>query len=389
LEAPSEQKNDARTADEWKRKFAQTEVYQRNVAMPLKEIGAIQTGGVHKKNRLGVVGAFRQFFTLTRRYAEVLTKDKLTLFILFAQAPVIALLTFFVMSENQPRDFVYFVLSLVAVWFGTSIAAREIVREQPIYRRERMVNLGAAPYLASKIFVLGFIVIVQCVLLFAPLKFLDLIGAMKMPGIWFGIPQLSTVILTAAVGISLGLLISALVKTSQMATSLVPLILIPQILFSGIVGVPESASRVVGLTMPAAWSFDSLKRFSGLETLEPEGATSGDKTRGLGLYKFVETENDRVIVDAKKDLDAFKVSIEEKLRDLETDVRNGQATGLPTFREPPALGEPKKIPEDLSGYVAFLHPWMNRVLNQSVLMLMFFILTLATLVVLRLKDKRY
>jgi hypothetical protein len=77
------------------------------------------------------------------------------------------------------------------------------------------------------------------------------------------------------------------------------------------------------------------------------------------------------------------------LRDLETDVRNGQATGLPTFREPPALGEPKKIPEDLSSYVAFLHPWMNRVLNQSVLMLMFFILTLATLVVLRLKDKRY
>jgi hypothetical protein len=85
-------------------------------------------------------------------------------------------------------------------------------------------------------------------------------------------------------------------------------------------------------------------------------------------------------------LDAFKVSIEEKLRDLETDLRNRQASSLPTLREPPTLAEPKKIPEDLSGYVAFLHPWMNGVLNQLVLMLMFFILTIATLVVLRLKD---
>ena len=136
------------------------------------------------------------------------------------------------------------------------------------------------------------------------------------------------------------------------------------------------------------WSFDSMKRFSGRETLEPEGAMPGDKTRGLGLYKFVETENDRVIVDAKKDLDAFKVSVEEKLRDLENDLRSGQASGMPTFREPPALGEPKKIPDDVSAYVRFLHPWMNGVLNQSVLMLMFFILTLVTLVILRLKDKR-
>jgi hypothetical protein len=251
-----------------------------------------------------------------------------------------------------------------------------------------MVNLGILPYLASKIFVLGVIAAAQCFLLFAPLKFFDLIGAMPMPGAAFGILQLGTMILTAVVGVALGLLISALVKTSEMATSLVPLILIPQILFSGIVGVPEGANRVVGLTMPAAWSFDSMKRFSGLDTLEAEGAAASGKTRGLGLYQFIESENDRVITDAKKDLEAFKVSTEEKLRDLETDLRNGQASSLPTLREPPTLAEPKKIPENLSGYVTFLHPQMNAILNQSVLMLMFFILTVATLLVLRLKDTR-
>ena len=57
---------------------------------------------------------------------------------------------------------------------------------------------------------------------------------MAMPGELFGLPQLWAMLLTAAVGVALGLFISALVRTSEMATSLVPLILIPQILFSGL-----------------------------------------------------------------------------------------------------------------------------------------------------------
>ena len=40
------------------------------------------------------------------------------------------------------------------------------------------------------------------------------------------------------------------------------------------------------MTMPAAWSFDTMKRYSTLETLEPEGAWPGDGTKGLGLYNY-------------------------------------------------------------------------------------------------------
>ncbi|MCC7306805.1 MAG: hypothetical protein IT173_04520, partial [Acidobacteria bacterium] len=46
----------------------------------------------------------------------------------------------------------------------------------------------------------------------------------------------------------------------------------------------------------------------------------------------------------------------------------------------------RKLPDDLSGYVTFLHPWMNEVVNQIVLMLMFGMFVAATLIVLRLKD---
>ncbi len=375
-------------ADDWKRKFTQTPQYRRNIEEPLKQIGKIVSGGTQKKNRLGIFGSLRQFSTLSRRYAEVLFKDKFNLLILLAQAPIIALMTFLVMGANLPRDLVYFVLALVAVWFGTSVSAREIIRERAVYRRERMINLGIFPYLASKLCVLGIIVGVQCLLLFAPLKFFDLIGAMPMPGEFFGIPQIWTMFLTAAVGIALGLLVSVLVKTSETATSLVPLILIPQILFSGLIGVPTGLSKVVSLTMPAAWSFDTMKRFSTLDTLREEGAEANGKTRGRGLYKSVETENDKMIADARKNLGDYKKDSEVKLDDYEANLRNGQTASAPTLDAPPNIGDARKIPENLSNYVTFLHPWMNEVLNQFVLMLMFFLLVSAALLILRLQDLR-
>lgn len=383
LESPTDQnepKSTERIAEDWKQKFLKTSQYKNNIEDPLKQVGQVNSQGVQKKSRLGIFGTIRQGITLSRRYFEVLLKDKFNLFILFAQAPIVAFLTFLVMDTNQPRDFVYFVLSLVSVWFGTSVAAREIIRERPVYTRERMVNLGLIPYLFSKIFVLGIIVGIQCLMLFIPLKIFDLAGLMKMPGELFGIPQLWAMLLTAAVGISLGLFVSAVVKTSEMATSLVPLILIPQILFSGLVGVPVGASKVAGMAMPATWSFDTMKRFSTLDTLEEEGAKPKGQTMGLGLYKYIEKENERIIDDAKKDIDLYKrVSLEKATRDFKDGI-------APTMEDPPNPQDAFKVPENLSDYINFLHPWMNEVLNQLVLMIMFWILVFSTLIVLRIKD---
>ena len=377
-----------RVAEDWKIKFTKTAEYKHNVYEPLKELGTLQSGGLKKKNRLGLFGAIRQWGTLSRRYSQVLLRDKLTLFILFAQAPIIALLTFFVMGENQPRDFVYFMIALVAVWFGTSVSSREIIRERAIYKRERMVNLGLLPYIFSKLFVLGSIVGFQCLLLFVPLKFFDLVGLMPMPGLLGGIPQFWVMLLTSAVGIAIGLLISALVKTSEMATSLVPLILIPQILFSGLVGVPQGINKLAGLTMPAAWSFDTIKRYSTLDTLEPEGAFPNGETEGKGLYKFIESENEKIISDAKEELGDYKKDSEKKLESFQKELMNGGTPAAPKLDEPPKIADAKKMPEDLSRYISFLHPWMHEILNQFVLMLMFGMMVIATIIVLRFQDTR-
>lgn len=378
-------------AEEWKQKFLKTPQFQKNVFEPLKQLGSVQSQGVQAKRRLGLFGSIRQFLTLSRRYWEVLFRDKLNLFILFAQSPIIAVLTYFVMGENQPRDFAYFVLSLVAVWFGTSVSAREIIRERAVYNRERMVNLGLLPYVGSKIFVLGIIVGLQCLMLFVPLKLLDLVGLMPMPGELLGIPQFWVMLLTASVGIALGLLISALVKTGEMATSLVPLILIPQILFSGLVGVPSGMNKVAGLIMPATWSFDAMKRFSTLDTLEPEGADPKGKTEGKGYYDWVEAQNDKLIEDSRTKIKDYKKDQEKKIDDYEDDLKDNLSVGksppdMPKLDKEPGIDNPTKVDKNLSSYVNFLHPWMDEVLNQIVLMLMFFFLFVATLIVLRMQD---
>ncbi len=376
-----------RVAENWKQRFAQTPQYLENVYKPLMESGIQPAASTKVSHKLGFFRSFVQWLTLSRRYLEVLSRDKLNLLILFAQAPVIAALTFIVTGEENTRDFVYFILSLVAVWFGTSVSAREIIRERAVFDRERMVNVGLIPYVFSKVFVLSVIVSVQCILVFGPLKMLDLTGLMPMPGEFFGLPQFLVMLLTAFVGIAVGLLISANVKTSELATSLVPLVLIPQILFSGLIGVPSGLNRAVGLIMPAAWSFDTMKRLSGLNTLEEEGAVSNSPIGDRGYYKHIESENDRIIAESKENIQSYKRDAEKKIDDFEADLKAGLSPLKPQLDEPPMPGDAKRIDkQEMSKYVTFLHPWMNTTLNQVVLLSMFWLLIGATLVTLRSQD---
>ncbi len=381
-------------ADDWKRKFQNTEQYRRNVVEPLSVLPRDGRAAAPPRRRMGIVDTVRQWATLTRRYMEVLTRDKFNLLILFGQAPIIAFLTYLVVGDKAPRDFPYFVMALVAIWFGTSVASREVIRERAVYTRERMVNLRLLPYVGSKLFVLAMIVSLQCLLLYGSLKLMHYTGLMSVPG--WAIPQITIVLITAMVGIALGLFISAIVKTSEMATSMVPLILIPQILFSGLVGVPENTARVISTVVPATWAFDGIKRFSTLDTLDEEGSDPEGKNKGKGLYKHYEELNDDHIAKARADVEKYKKDAEDdskeyerKMKDYVKDLQSGiQSTqpAAPKLKDPPKIEEADKIPEDLSDYVNFLHPWGNIILDPFVLLLMFFGLVIATLVSLRAQD---
>lgn len=388
-------------AENWKRKFQQTPQYQQNIVQPLTGLRRDVQPVAPVKRRPTVTDALGQWLTLARRYIEVLSRDKFNLLILFAQAPIIAFLTWLVVSSKGPRDFPYFMLALVAVWFGTSVSAREIIRERAVYNRERMVNLGLLPYVASKLFVLSLIVGLQCFLLYGTLKLFTLLPVMsfKLPG--NALAQMLVMILTGMVGIALGLFVSAIVKTSEMATSLVPLILIPQILFSGLVGVPQGVSKAVGTIMPATWSFDQMKRLSGLDTVDEEGSDKNGPNEGRGLKKHTLDLNRRNIEETKTDIqrykqdaqdssDSFKKDMDKYQEDAQSAAMRGESAPpkpvAPQLKEAPQPKEIIEEPDDLSGYINFLHPWGNPILNPAILVLMFFGLVGLTIAALRSQD---
>ncbi|HEY5402552.1 MAG TPA: ABC transporter permease, partial [Pyrinomonadaceae bacterium] len=372
--------------------------YRMNVEIPLRSVsaGAHVTAPARRRGSLG--DWIRQWATLARRYLEVLSADKFNLLILFGQAPIIALLTYIVVGAKAPRDFVYFVLALVSLWFGTSVAAREIIRERAVYKRERMVNLRLLPYVGSKILILSLIVGLQCLLLFGTLKFLDVTGLMSFPGGFGGIGHLVVMMVTSLVGISLGLFVSAVVKTSEMATSLIPLILIPQILFSGLVGIPTGMSKAIGVIMPATWAFDEMKRLSSLEVLraKDEKAQPSDKEEGRGLYKEIERKNDQNIESSRTKVEKYKDDAEKSIKDFEKKMEDYQkdlATGhapkkpaTPKLGPVPEISPAEKVPDDLSTHVDFLHPWGSHALDLGVLITMFFTFFLATIIALRSQD---
>jgi ABC-type multidrug transport system permease subunit len=190
---------------------------------------------------------------LVERYGACLAGDWLTVALLLAQAPIIGWLCTLVWgSIERDTPSLYFVMALAAVWFGCMNACREIVKERAIFERERLFGLSPAAYVVSKLGVLAMLGLAQALMLQMTIEWqLALRGAFV----------LHTLALWGAslCGVGLGLLVSALASTQERAVGTVPLLLLPQILFSKFVMPAEYFSDTAAALekmMPVHWSFN-------------------------------------------------------------------------------------------------------------------------------------
>ena len=168
----------------------------------------------------------RQSHILAARYWDCLLGDMGGLVLVLAQAPLIGWLCAVVWgSIERDTPALYFVLCLAALWFGCINACREIVKERAILERERLFGLRPGAYLASKVWVLAALGAAQVVLLQGTVEWhLQLRGPMPL--------ELLALFGASLAGTGLGLLVSALATTQERAVFAVPLLLLPQILFS-------------------------------------------------------------------------------------------------------------------------------------------------------------
>ncbi|HEY0756968.1 MAG TPA: FHA domain-containing protein [Ktedonobacteraceae bacterium] len=198
-----------------------------------------------------------------------------------------ALQSFLVLGPGTDAQKVLFIMAFATVLFGCINGTREIVKEAAIYRRERTVNLGILPYMFSKIVVLGLLCLFQS----AILTFVIQLGEPLRQGIFLP-PVLETYItlsLTSLAGLMVGLTISAIAPNNDRAISLVPLVLLPQVIFSGaIIPLKDWFTQIVATVFPTRWAMAALGSSIGLhaETVGGDRLFGDDYTYHSTLYSI-------------------------------------------------------------------------------------------------------
>lgn len=216
---------------------------------------------------------FHQLRLLLERDLLVTMADRSYMAMLLLQAPIVGLVLGKLFPQNtfalsQSLDSqgrfpimegptLLFMLVVSSLFFGAINSCRELVKERSIYRREQLLGVRPTTYLGSKLLLLAIKGLLSVALLLATVLAL------------IPIPWEPSEILTAfgllwatyMGGAGLGLCLSALAGTAEQATTLVTVVLILQLVFSGAFVKPEQ------MAFPMTWiSVGAITRwtFTGL-----------------------------------------------------------------------------------------------------------------------------
>jgi ABC transport system ATP-binding/permease protein len=214
---------------------------------------------------------------LVRRYAILFLRDRRNATILAAQVLILGLGSAFlfhsdVFSYNQAGEAEHaaqsaqlaFLMVTVALWFGSISSVRQIVAERSVLTRELATGVRTEAYLLSKALVIGAVIAVQTIL------FVWIIFALRPLGDPPPNAELHVIeicLLLGWVGMGFGLTLSAFARSENQATSFLPLILLPQLLFAGaIVTTKDLGQPIQWLShlIAAQWGFAGVGNAIGM-----------------------------------------------------------------------------------------------------------------------------
>lgn len=214
----------------------------------------------------------KQFSVLASRYAKLILNDKMRLLLLLGQAPLITMLISIVANGNQFEKqeitkSLFFALACAAFWVGTFNSLQEICKERNILRREYMTGLSLTSYIGSKTLVIGVLSFLQSLMILG--VFVALVGSPDEGVLLPAFPEmLVTTFLTAIAAAATGLFVSSLFKNADRVMSIVVILLLPQILFSGIVfELPEGAAEILSAIVVCRWGMEGFGTTANLNSL--------------------------------------------------------------------------------------------------------------------------
>jgi len=267
---------------EWADRFRQSDDYHRNIAAHLTPGSASKSSTTPIVPRNQGISRIKQLSLLTQRCLKLMQRDPVNLGLALLTAPIgISLITLairdkapFILADKPDPTLaplalrVLFVFTCAALWVGLSSSLQEVVKESAIYLRERLVNLGLVAYLGSKMVVLGGLALLQTLFMVATI----LIG-FKAPTselIPWHLGLSITTFLTLIACVSLGLMISAIARNSSQANSTLPLLLLPQIIFSGVLFKIEGFVKWISWLMLSRWSVGAYGSLVNVNSMVPE-----------------------------------------------------------------------------------------------------------------------
>lgn len=259
-----------------KRKTSPEEWYQRylkEIDVKVQKTQREHDDSVPKSN-FGIPNHFQQFKIFLSRDLMAKFHNKQYLFINALEAPLLAfILAFFtknfnyidgvpryIFGENPNLPAFLFMAVIVALFLGLIISAEEIFKDRKILKREKFLNLSRSSYLFSKITILFTISAVQSLIFVLIANTMLEIRGMLFP-YWI-------VLFTASCWANLvGLIISSGLNSVVTIYILVPIILVPELLFSGVVVdfnkmhnkiASEKYVPVIGDVMTSRWAYETL-----------------------------------------------------------------------------------------------------------------------------------
>jgi ABC transport system ATP-binding/permease protein len=270
---------EARVVDEYgqatsKRKVLPAQWHERF----REEFNIIPVDVVREKppQSLQIPGILKQvkIFTIRDFLAKVSNKQYLLINLL--EAPLLALILSFIIRYRSSPDgqsysfrfndnFPAFILMsiIVALFMGLTVSAEEIIRDRKLLRRESFLNLSWSGYLFSKLNILFALSAVQT-LLFVIVSHLILeIHGMTL-AFWF---MLFTVSCMANV---LGLNISSAFNSAVTVYVIIPLLLIPQMILSGVLFNFDKLNNIISTKgtvpiladlMASRWAYEAMATY--------------------------------------------------------------------------------------------------------------------------------
>jgi len=214
--------------------------------------------------------AFTQFKVFLLR--DVLGKitNKQYLIVNLLEAPLLAFLLSWFIKYSEKDNYVFrenvnlpqylFITVVVALFMGLTISSEEIIKDKKILKREKYLNLNKNSYLFSKVGLMFLISAIQT-------ASYVLIGnsILEIQGMFW--PYWLILFSTACFANVLGLNISATFNSAKVIYILIPILIIPQLLFSGVIVrfdrlqksmVTEGEVSWVGNAMASRWAYEAL-----------------------------------------------------------------------------------------------------------------------------------